>query len=529
MEYNIRKYQFHQDGKDFVVSTGIVYDRIRITCQENLALDGPFYSNEFSLYELQSVHQFFKLTQTPEEALTEINKGIERQKAGLKIGNNDTMYFLGYLVIGTDNDVYTLQLKRSFEPNKYGIFTPPSTGAADLYLSTDYKVDGNRLNFAEVNAGNLQREQTMIEEELDRVIPQINKLKRFSMDIEEENALIKERLRILQKQLEQRKYNVFRLKEENANLKRENQNLINEINNQQNAIRNKQAIQTKIQIKSRPNIQPQPSAVVSRFEQSALRTFLPRTGAKPQTEDYTQNINYNNYYTTLPTTIYSPPITTETSPYITTTNTTYEYPQTLPTVVYQQPTTIITQPPPSYANYVPASPLRYSNKSYISNIPYYNKVYKASLKSPSKDITYNSKLNEPNLNNKVNTSAYNINSNNIVSNNNKYLDNNRNNNILKSNSSNDVKLVTLTDKINAYADKNKVMNSLGDFYGNNNKNNTQGNLSTNNNNYNKPIGSRLPKTNLGNYSGNNYENLKKNKKKDSPVVGYSSYRPDNDK
>ena len=150
MEYNIKKYQFHQNGKDYVVSTGLVYDRIRITCQENLALDGPFYSNEFSLYDLQNTHQFFKLTQTPEEALKEINKGIERQKAGLKLGANDIMHFLGYLVIGTDNDVFILNLKRSFETDKYGIFTPPSTGAADLILSTDYKIDGQRLNIGEM-------------------------------------------------------------------------------------------------------------------------------------------------------------------------------------------------------------------------------------------------------------------------------------------------------------------------------------------------------------------------------------------
>ena len=118
MEYNIQKYQFHQDGKDYVVSTGLVGDRIRITCQENLALDGPFYSNEFSLHDLRTANQFFKLTQTPEEALNEINKGIERQKSGLKPGLNDTMQFLGYLVIGTDNDVYNLVLRRDYEPDK---------------------------------------------------------------------------------------------------------------------------------------------------------------------------------------------------------------------------------------------------------------------------------------------------------------------------------------------------------------------------------------------------------------------------
>ena len=254
------------------------------------------HSNEFSLYELQQINQFFKLTTTPEEALKEINKGIERQKAGLKLGSNNIMHFLGYLVIGTDNDVFVLNLKRNFEQNKYGIFTPPSTGAADLVLSTNYKVDGERIIRAEINAGNLQKEETMMEEELDRIIPQINKLKRISMDIEEENALIKERVRILQKKLEQKKYNVFRLKEENANLKRENQSLINSINEQENVIRNKQALQMRIQIKPRPNVNPQGSAVVSKFEQATLRTFLPRTGPKPNIENINTNQNYNYSY-----------------------------------------------------------------------------------------------------------------------------------------------------------------------------------------------------------------------------------------
>ena len=96
MEYNIKKFQFNQNSKDSVVSTCLVYDRIRITFLKKLALDSPFYSNEFSLFELQQINQFFKLSTIPEEKLKEINKGIERQKSGLKLGSNNIMYFLGY-------------------------------------------------------------------------------------------------------------------------------------------------------------------------------------------------------------------------------------------------------------------------------------------------------------------------------------------------------------------------------------------------------------------------------------------------
>ena len=169
------------------------------------------------------------LPQSPEEALDEINKVIERQKAGLSKGNNDTMLFIGYLIIGTDNDSFTLPLRRDYEPNKYGIFTPPRSNAADLVLQSNYQVDGERLKNSEKNCGDLQREQTFLEEELNRIIPQINKLRKLSLDIKEENALIKERLKILQVQLEEKKRNVFKLKEENEILKRDNQELTNYI------------------------------------------------------------------------------------------------------------------------------------------------------------------------------------------------------------------------------------------------------------------------------------------------------------
>ena len=440
MEYNIQKYQFHQDGKDYVVSTGLVGDRIRITCQENLALDGPFYSNEFSLHDLRTANQFFKLTQTPEEALNEINKGIERQKSGLKPGLNDTMQFLGYLVIGTDNDVYNLVLRRDYEPDKYGVFTPPVSGAADLVLTTNYHTDGARLNLAEKNAGDLQRDESAIEEELSATIPELNKLKKISIDIEEENALIKERLRILQKQLEQKKYRVNRLKEENANLKRDNLNLNNYIKSQENIIRDKQAYQTTVKVKQRPNIYPQGSAITSKFEQSAVKTFLPRTGAKPPTQEYNQNNNNITPASTLittdpylfpstPSTYQQPEIITQPPQIITQpTQIITQPPQiiTQPTQIITQPPQIITQPPQiitqpqiitpqpviisvqqPVTNYSqkPLNLLRESNRSHTSG--YSNPTYRAYLNSTQREPIYKNRVYDPNYSSRMAKNALN--------------------------------------------------------------------------------------------------------------------------
>ena len=394
MEYYIQKYQFHQDGRDFVVSTGLVGDRIRITCQESLSLEGPFYSNEFSLHDLRVANQFFNLTQTSEEALKEINKGIERQKSALKIGENDTIHFLGYVIIGTDNDVYDLLLRRDYNPNKYGIFTPPASGAADLVLTSNYQVDGSRLNSAEINTGDLQRDENYLEEELNLTIPEINKLKKMSIDIEEENALIRERLRILQRQLEEKKIKVLGLLEENSNLKRENQSLNNHIRNQENSIRDKQAYQASVKVPTKPNIVPGASAVTSKFEQSAVRTFLPRTGAKPTTEEYIQNNNYispvaTTLITPQPTLIYSVPTIYQTQP-VQNIQPIYQQPQ----IITPQPVMLqVSQP---LLNYTPNPPniLRATDRSNSSGFS--NTTYRAYLNSSPKEPVYKNRVYDPN-------------------------------------------------------------------------------------------------------------------------------------
>ena len=545
MEYNVQKYQFHQNGKDYVVSTGLVGDKIRITCQEDLTLEGPFYSNEFSLYDLRAANQFFRLTQTPQDALIEINKGIERQKTALKEGTNNTMIFMGYLIIGTDNDVYNLVLRRDFEPNRYGVFTPPTTNASNLVLDSNYKVDGERLKSAEVKEGDLQREQTLIEEELSNAIPEINKMKKISIDIEEENALIKERIKILQKQLEQRKYNVIRLKQENATLKKDNETLNAYIRNQENIIRDKQAMQDNVKIQTRPNINHGASAVTSRFEQPALRTFLSRAGAKPTTEEYSQMLNYTvTTPTPTPTTIITPTTYVQTqydqypqTQYFPTT--TYETTPQIVQTVYQQPQ-IIVQPPQNLApsfSYSPNKQLRNSNYSINTNVSYNNPTYRAYLNTGSREVVFKNRVNDPNRNIKKNlqTSFRDNNINNInkdiayTSSANKRINTEipLSNQLSKPNINNK----TLNDiqrnkeKTDNYNSKMGISNTLNNSNNDIKYNSQMANISGKvGEGSQRAKGSRMPKANYGNYSGEQYGSNKKSNNK-GPDVGYSSYKP----
>ena len=151
------------------------------------------------------------------------------------------------------------------------------------------------------------------------------------------------------------------------------------------------------------------------------------------------------------------------------------------------------QPVFNYTNYTP--PLRLSK---ITNNSSYNKTtYKAYLKTPSKDIIYKNKLNNPNIN-----IDNNINNINIIS---------PNKNMIKSYSNNNMKLMTLTDNLKSYGNKNFNEQLKGN---------------SNNKEYIKPTGSRMPKANLNSY----YKSTSQDKKKirNFPFVGYSSYKPDED-
>ena len=329
------------------------------------------------------------------------------------------------------------------------------------------------------------------------------------------------------------------------NLKRENLNLNNRIKNQEDIIRNKQAIQNSVKVPERRNIYPGQSAVTSKFEQTALRTFLPRTGAKPTTDEYPKNINYT---TTIPVT--PTQIITNTDVYD---NVETQYLQPIyqqPQIIQQQPQPIILKVEQPIITISPQKQLRSSNYSISSHNSYKNPTYRAYLTSP-KNAIYKNRVNPPN--------------------NYKNLSNNQNNNKDVPYSSSGVvnnkdvpsysggtgqnKLVTLNDKImhnsnpNRDIDNGQISNKLknegytsinGVGNPNINTNNAgynsqMANIQGNSLNYSKPVGSRLPQANLGNYSGklfgsNNNSQKRNNSQtkdsKDSLIIGYSSYQPE---
>ena len=114
-EYNIQTYELNQGEKDYILTTGLVNDNIRITCRDHIELTGPFYLNEFSLSDLSSKNKYFLLSDSIESAQNEINKAIERQKCGVQQEGNILKVII-YLIIGTEQSNLNLSLLKHDGP-----------------------------------------------------------------------------------------------------------------------------------------------------------------------------------------------------------------------------------------------------------------------------------------------------------------------------------------------------------------------------------------------------------------------------
>ena len=80
-----QRYQVIQDDKDYIISTRLIGDKIRIECQDNNFESSPVYSRDYTLLELTSFSEIFNFTPSVVEVQNELNNAIERQE--VKITN----------------------------------------------------------------------------------------------------------------------------------------------------------------------------------------------------------------------------------------------------------------------------------------------------------------------------------------------------------------------------------------------------------------------------------------------------------
>ena len=301
-EYNIQKYELNQEGNDYILTTGLINDNIKITCRDQKELTRTYYTNQFSLSDLSSKNIYFKLCESIEAAQIEINKAIERQKCGVKEEGNIIIVLI-YFTIGTDRSNLSLKLLKQ-EDELYQIKQeqPNYIGKSNLENRLNYPQDEQRLKNLEETNISFKNTQDELHQQLEQLIQQSMQLINETYFLQEDNAKLKERIKIIRTDNTLRKDDLIKLRNENRILKEENANLNNDNsileqklkNKQENNVKDLEENNRKTQTIENNDPDDGPIARTTKFEKSEVQTFVSRPTIRPAGQSYQENNEFNN-------------------------------------------------------------------------------------------------------------------------------------------------------------------------------------------------------------------------------------------
>ena len=290
-EYNTQNYELNQDGVEYILTTGLVGDKLRVTCRESIDDTSPYFMGEYTLNELSSIHKYFLLTESIEAAQSEINKAVERQKCGVKEEGN-ILKIMFYLTVGTDKSNLTLTLFKQEGPYKKLKpleEEPQYIGKLNLQNQGNYPRDEQRIIKLEQSSAKFKDEQAALHQQLNKLIEETMKLINETYILKEDNAKLNERLRLINKDNNSRKNEIIKLRNENKDLKSENLKLVNDTkklekflkNKQETNIRDLEENNRKTQLLQKNDSSSGPVARTTKFEKPQIQTFVPRPTIRP--------------------------------------------------------------------------------------------------------------------------------------------------------------------------------------------------------------------------------------------------------
>ena len=84
MSANVQKFQLAQGGKNFILTSQVEGEFVKLTCYESAVQNPPIYLGLFSLVQLRQMSKIFNSMTTIFEALNFLNQTIENQKVSVQ-------------------------------------------------------------------------------------------------------------------------------------------------------------------------------------------------------------------------------------------------------------------------------------------------------------------------------------------------------------------------------------------------------------------------------------------------------------
>ena len=121
-----QRYQVTQNGKEYILSTNIINNKIRIECQDNNFPTKPKYTRDYTLLDLSSFSEIFTLVHSINEAQNELNNAIERQQVRIT-NTGELMEIIFNVQVDTYAQELTFQLPLKQKLSTNYIQSPQST------------------------------------------------------------------------------------------------------------------------------------------------------------------------------------------------------------------------------------------------------------------------------------------------------------------------------------------------------------------------------------------------------------------
>ena len=87
VESNINSYKLDQEDKEYIFSTSIVGNKLRMACQNSSSGNNKKYTRDFSIEQLHKIDKIFSFLTSPIEASDYIDKALNNQKVGVSEEN----------------------------------------------------------------------------------------------------------------------------------------------------------------------------------------------------------------------------------------------------------------------------------------------------------------------------------------------------------------------------------------------------------------------------------------------------------
>ena len=223
---NASSYQVNQDNKEYIITTQLMNNLLRLECEDKNIPESPIYSYAFSLKNFKDMDDYFHPFNSIDQIQEELNTCIENQTAAIFNNMDNTLNITFYLKSELGSTTINLKLlKENINPQQQQYKMKQEANNYEFQGRCSCPLDNERIDKLEEDSGKLQNDHEFLRNEINQLIEKINGLNIRIAKLKEDNSKLNQKTMELREENNSRRAEANRLRENNEAMKRQNQQL----------------------------------------------------------------------------------------------------------------------------------------------------------------------------------------------------------------------------------------------------------------------------------------------------------------